>query len=234
MLTKALHKSRFRIYIFLLLAFILTGLSSFGQVSSDRVNFQTWTDFTYAYFHTEQFSFGGDAGLRGIVSGKNWNTLYIRPTIHFTVSPIFKVSGGIGSFNTFYKDFNNTYELRFFQDAHISWPDIGWIDFYQRFRFEERLFFYKIIENDISVRGRYLIRARTNDFRLIGKSKSFYLKGMWELFVPFDESAVELFINSQRFYFAIGHRVSEKFRYEVFYIWQKSREGQENQCFNRF
>ena len=144
--------------------------------------------------------------------------------MHYTLSPFFKTSGGIGSFNTFNKQISNTYEVRFFQDMHVSWPDIGWVDFYHRFRFEERFFFYTTLENDFSIRGRYLFRARTTDFRLIGKSKSFYLKGMWELFVPFDKSAGELFINNQRFYAAIGQRISDRFRYEVFYIWQKSKE----------
>lgn len=62
------------------------------------------------------------------------------------------------------------------------------------------------------------------DFKLIGKTKSFYIKGMWELFVPFDKSATELFVNNQRFYAALGQRVSDRFRYEIFYIWQESRE----------
>lgn len=214
----------FYIYIFLNLFVLLKPSVSSAQYYNNRVDFQTWTDITLTYFKTPRLSLGGDAGLRGIVSSKNWNLFYIRPTINYTLSSLFIFSGGIGSFNTFNKELNNTYEIRFFQDVHVSWPDIGWIDFYHRLRFEERFFFYKNIENEFAVRGRYLIRARTADFKLFGKTKSFYLKGMWELFVPFDDGAVELFVNNQRFYAAIGQRVSDKFRYEIFYIWQKSRE----------
>ena len=207
---------------------MLSSSTSYSQLYNDRVDFQTWTDITLTYFKTQKYSYGGDAGLRGIVSSKDWNLIYIRPTVNYTLSPFFKVSGGIGSFNTFNKELSNTYELRFFQDVHVSWPDIGWVDFYHRFRFEERFFFYTDIENDFTIRGRYLIRARTIDFKLIGKTKSFYLKGMWELFVPFDKSAVELFVNNQRFYAAIGQRISDRFRYEIFYIWQKSREFEDD------
>lgn len=215
---------RFSLYVTVWLICFGSIAECYGQFYNDKVDFQTWTDLTINYFKTSKFSVGGDVGLRGIVSSKDWNMFYIRPTVNYTVTSIFKASGGIGSFNTFNKELNNAYEIRFFQDAHVSWPDIGWIDFYHRFRFEERFFFYKNIDNDFSIRGRYLIRARTTDFRLIGKKKSFYLKGMWELFVPFDKSAVELFVNNQRFYAAIGQRVSDKFRYEIFYIWQQSRE----------
>lgn len=215
---------RICLYIFINLSLLLVCTSSSGQLYNDRVDFQTWSDITLTYFKTQKFSFGGDTGLRGVISSKDWNLFYIRPTLNYTLSPFFKVSGGIGSFNTINKKIGNTYEIRFFQDAHVSWPDIGWIDFYHRFRFEERFFFYENIDNDLYIRGRYLIRARTANFRLIGKSKSFYIKGMWELFIPFDKSAVELFINNQRFYAAIGQRTSDRFRYEIFYIWQKSRE----------
>ena len=216
--------NRFYLYIFLNLFFLLSNSISNGQNSSDRADFQTWTDITLTYFKSQKYSLGGDAGLRGIISAKDWNQIYIRPSINYILSPYFKVTGGIGSFNTFNKEFSNTYELRFFQDVHVSWPDIGWVDFYHRFRFEERFFFYQTLANDFSIRGRYLIRARTIDFKLIGKTKSFYLKAMWELFVPFDKSAAELYVNNQRFYAAIGQRISDRFRYELFYIWQKSRE----------
>ena len=67
----------------------------------------------------------------------------------------------------------------------ITWPDIGWLDFYHWFRFEQRFFFYENIDTYWYTRARYLVRARTIDFRLIGKSKSFFIKGMWKLFVLF-------------------------------------------------
>ena len=205
----------------------LTGIffsSTIAKGQSDEIDFQNWTDVTLTYFFSQKLSLGGDAGLRGIISSKDWNQFYIRPTINYTVSPRVKISGGIGSFNTFNKTLSNTYEIRFFQDAHISWPDIGWIDFYHRFRLEERFFFYENLDNDQAIRGRYLFRARTIDFRLLSKKKSFYLKGMWEVFVPISKSAAELFVNNQRFYAAIGHRSSDRLRFELFYIWQQSRE----------
>ena len=68
-----------------------------------------------------------------------------------------------------------------------------------------------------------MLRARTTNFKLIGKKKGYYVKVMWEAFVPFHESTAEVFINNQRYYAAIGYQLSDRFRYELFYIWQKSR-----------
>lgn len=198
---------------------------SWSQVYDDQVDFQTWTDVTLSHFINKNLSIGGDAGLRGIVSSKGWNLLYIRPTVNYTFPQIVRVSGGIGSFNTFHKSITNSYEVRFFQDANISWPDIGWINFSQRFRFEERFFFYeKNLANDFNVRGRYLIGASTTNFKLIGTKKAYYLEGMWEAFVPFGERVVELFANSQRWYAALGYRSSDRFRLELLYIWEQSKE----------
>lgn len=215
-------------FIFTIIKRIILTVTIFLAIEShaqnNKVDFQTWTDVTLNYFTQPKLSFGGDVGFRGIVSSKDWNLFYIRPTINYTISPLFRVSGSIGSFTTFDNDLGRTSEIRFSQGTSLSWPDFGWVEFYHRFRLEERFFMYEKLKNNWNIRGRYLIRARTADFRFIGKTKSFYLKGMWELFIPFDKSSVELFINNQRFYAAIGQRASDKFRYEIFYIWQQSRE----------
>jgi hypothetical protein len=216
-------KKTVSIILFILVSLFKSQISK-GQIHNNRVDFQTWTDITLTYFKSQKFSFGGDAGLRGIVSSKDWNLFYIRPAIHYSFTPTFKLSGGVGSFNTFNKTLSNISEIRIFQDAHISWPDIGWVDFYHRLRLEERFFFYQSLENEVSLRGRYLIRARTMNFKFIGQKKMYYIKAMWEAFLPIGESATELFIHNQRWYAALGFQPSNRMRYEIFYIWQKSRE----------
>lgn len=199
-----------------------------AQQQGDNVDFQTWSDITLSYFLSQKLSIGGDAGLRGVISARDWNLFYIRPSINYRFSGVFRVTGGIGTFNTFNKEFSNSYELRFFQDAHIAWPDIGWVDFYHRFRLEERFFFYQTLDSDFSARARYLFRARTINFKLIGNKKGYYLKAMWEVFVPLGNSAAELFVNNQRWYAALGFQPSDRFRYELHYIWQKSREFEDD------
>lgn len=214
-------KSRFLI-LFVTTIGLMKSAFTLAQSNDKRVDFQTWTDLTLTYNKTSSLSFGGDVGTRGIFSDRNWNQFYIRPTVHYTVSPLFKLSGGIGSFNTF-TQLNNTYEFRFFQDYQFAWPILGWINFNHRLRFEQRFFFYKNINNDFSIRGRYLIGLKTRDFKLIGKEKKFYVSTMWEAFVPLGKSAPELFVNNQRWYSALGFKFSKNWLFELHYIWQKSR-----------
>ena len=196
---------------------------SLCQTVDKRTDFQTWTDLTLTYNKSNKFSFGGDMGTRGIISHKNWNQFYVRPTVHYKFSSLFKVSGGVGSFNTFNRNLDNSYEFRIFQDFQFAWPNLGWINFNHRFRFEERFFFYENTENVFSMRGRYLVGLKTTNFKFIGKDKNYYLNTMWEAFVPLGESATELFINNQRWYMAMGYHLTKTWQFELHYIFQKSR-----------
>lgn len=214
---------RFAVYIYVILIFLMSISASYGQLNNDPVDVQIWSDITLTYFKTQKFSFGGDVGLRSSIHNQDWSLFYLRPTLHYHFTPIFKLSGGLGAFNTLNKSFGNTYEVRLFQDAQISWPDIGWLDFFHRLRFEQRFFFYSNTENDVFIRGRYLFRARTMNFKLIGKKRGYYIKAMWEAFVPIGDGAAEKFVNNQRWYAALGYQPSDRYRFELFYIWQKSR-----------
>ncbi|MCK5371317.1 MAG: hypothetical protein KAQ62_22305, partial [Cyclobacteriaceae bacterium] len=53
-----------------------------AHAQNDEIDFQTWTDITLTHFFSQKLSLGGDAGLRGIISSKDWNLFYIRPTIN--------------------------------------------------------------------------------------------------------------------------------------------------------
>lgn len=211
---------------FCILSLITIGILRSGftlaQSTDKRVDYQSWTDITLTYNKSLKFSIGGDVGTRGIYSNRNWNQFYIRPTISYTISPLFKLAGGVGGFGTF-TPLNSTYELRLFQDYLFAWPKTGFINFNHRLRFEQRFFFYQNIENDFSMRGRYLIGVKTKGFKLIGKEKNFYLSTMWEVFFPVGKIAPEIFVNNQRLYSALGFSKTKSWSFELHYIWQKSR-----------
>lgn len=90
---------------------VLVHTPTSGQLYNDRVDFQTWSDITLTYFYTQNYSLGGDVGLRGVLSSKDWSLFYIRPTVHYTFSSSFKLSGGVASFNTINKYFSNSSEI---------------------------------------------------------------------------------------------------------------------------
>jgi hypothetical protein len=215
--------NRFRLGCLLFLFNFLAIHGSIAQ-SDDQVDFQTWSDLTLTWSFSRKLSMGGDLGFRGIVSSKDWNQFYIRSGIKYRFSSIFNVDAGLASFNNLNKNAGNVYDFRLFQDANLTWPEIGYVIFRHRWRFEQRFFFYENLDNDKNVRGRYQIQIETVDFKLFSKKRSFYLFSGFEVFVPFGTSAVELFVNQNRTSLGFGHRLTSKFHYEVHYVWQHSRE----------
>jgi hypothetical protein len=173
----------------------------------------------------QKISYGGDAGLRGFVSNRDWNQILIRPTFNYRFNYTFSLAGAIAWFGTFNRDLDNINEFRIHQDLNIKWPDFGVVEFFYRLRIEQRWFFYSSIPNDFNVRIRYLIGAETKDFNIFGPKRPIYFQVIFEGFKTLnDESAVDVFINQTRFHFALGHRISNRFRYELHYIRQGSRE----------
>jgi len=212
----------------LFIIFICIAIPSIYAQNDEEVDFQTWTDLTIKNYLSQKWILTGDLGIRGLVSTKDWNQFYIRPTIEYLISPSFNVRGAVGLFNTRYEALSNALEFRIHQEADLKWPDFSVITFNHRLRFEERFFFYKELENDISFRMRYLIGIETTNFRIIGKKRAFYLLAQAEWFIPLGKSSAEVLVNNTRIYTGFGHRVSNKFRYEIYYVWQKSRIGSDD------
>lgn len=210
-------------YIFIGLFFLISQTSK-AQLNEEKIDFQSWTDLTLSYKFNQQFSIGGDLGIRGMFSSKDWTLFYIRPKVRYVFSQFFSTDGGLGYFYTSNTDFDNSSELRFYQDFNFIWPDLGFVIFQHRFRFEQRLFYYENLENDFGARSRYQIKLQSRDFHLFNAERPFYLNAMVEGFIPFNESAQERFVNNARINAGLGKRFSEKLRSEIYYIWQRSRQ----------
>jgi len=117
----------------------------------------------------------------------------------------------------------NQLEIRFHQEVDFKWPQIVGFAFGHMIRFEERIFYYKELESERSVRGRYRLSIESPDFKVFGMQKSFYALANTEFFIPLGSQSTERYINNNRFVAGIGHRLSGKFRYELHYILQRSR-----------
>lgn len=215
----------YKILKYILLSIFLCVIIPSAEAQNDEIEFQTWMDVTINNYLNKNWILTGDAGIRGLVSNADWSQFYIRPTIEYLISPSFNARGAVALFYTNSKDTSNTLEFRLHQEADLKWPDFSIISINHRLRFEERFFFYEKLDNDVSLRMRYLIGAETTNFKIIGKKRAFYLLAQVEWFFPLGESSSEVFVNNSRIYAGFGHRVSNKFSYEIYYIWQKSRLG---------
>jgi hypothetical protein len=213
--------------LFLLTLFLYPDRSK-GQ--SEEIDFQTWTDFTFTYVIKNKTNIGADFGVRGVVSKNDWNQFYFRPTYQFFFNRTIQAAGGIAIFATLSDVIKNTTEFRVFQEVSVAWPSFEYVNFYHRLRFEQRFFTYQDdssfgldLPNDFETRARYQLSAESPDIHLGNNNKPIFFFAAWELFYALNEEAVEQFINNQRILGGFDHRLSPAFRYEIQYIFQKSR-----------
>jgi len=194
------------------------------EVHSQAIDQQLWFDYILTIPGKNKFSYGGDVGIRGFYSNADWNQFYFRPTVRYRFNPIVGISGSLATFNTFNQINLDVHEFRITQDLNISWPDLNVLSLFYRVRLEQRFFFYEGGGNSQKLRGRLLLGAETRNFKWFSDKRSFFFQASWEGFQnPGSESAYEIFINQVRMDAAFGHRLSKNIRYELHYIWQRSR-----------
>ncbi len=207
--------------IIILLVLLLSGF----HCKSQEVDNQLWINYALTVPVTSNFSYGGDAGFRGFISNQDWNQILVRPTATYRFNQTIGIAGAVALFSTFNRDVENLYEFRIHQDFNIRWPDLTVLSLFYRLRIEERFFFYEDLPNDFNLRIRYLVGIESQDFTFLGSKRPIYFQAIWEGFKTVgEESAYQIFINSVRIHFAFGHRMSTKFRYELHYITQRSRQ----------
>jgi hypothetical protein len=198
---------------------------SINNLNAQSVDHQLWMNYALKVPINEKWTYGGDVGLRGLISNYDWNQFFIRPNVNYRINYTFSVSPAIAWFSTFNRDAGNVNEFRIHQDFNAKWPDFGFIEFFYRIRFEQRFFFYQNdnYSNDFNLRVRALVGAETADIKLFGPKRPIYFQVIYEGFSTGKESALEVFLNQTRLHFALGHRLSKNFRYELHYIKQGSR-----------
>lgn len=218
---KRLSGLAYHIFTALLLSVCLSGFAQNSSEDIETNNSEIWTDFTLTKQLNEKWSLGGDIGYRTPISNSSFNTYYIRPFASYKFNSIYKLTGGMGSFNTF-RETANSYEFRLYQDLNINWPKLGIFNFTHRFRLEERFFFYSnnSVKDDIVVRGRYLISFRTDKFGIGGRKH-------WSVYVSLEPffrfTGVETFqANNFRWDTALAYHINEKWKVELHYILQNS------------
>lgn len=210
-------------YLIILLLILI--LNPVVKAQEDDVDFQLWLNYALTIQANQKLSYGGDAGFRGLISNKDWNQILIRPTVTYRFNYTFSVAGAVAWFSTFNDEADNVNEFRIHQDFNAKWPDFGFIEFFYRIRIEERWFFYNNLPNDFNVRLRYLVGVESADINLFGPKAPIYFQVIYEGFKTVNnESAYDVFINQSRFHVALGQRISKRFRYELHYIRQASRE----------
>ena len=195
------------------------------KAQNETIDNQLWMDYSLSYEKSSKLSLGGDMGFRGLISNYDWNQFYIRPAITFRSKYALSFTGAIAYFHTDNKSLPNINEFRVHEQIKFKWPDLGMVELFYRIRLEQRFFQYSDdIDSEFNSRLRLLFGIESRDFNWLGSKSPIYFVGTLEVFKTLgEENSSETFINQFRFDFAFGHRISNKFRYEIHYIAQQSK-----------
>ncbi|TFV97660.1 DUF2490 domain-containing protein [Algoriphagus kandeliae] len=209
--------------ILLTLLICVFGLFFSKEANAHVIDQQFWFNYSLKFPLTEKISLGGDAGVRGLFTNPDWKQTLIRPTATFKLNNQLSLSGAVAWFGTSLENSNELNEFRLHQGVTLKTPTSGPIDFFYRFRVEERFFYFQE-NNTFNVRVRGLIGVNTKDITWLGEKRPIFFQSLFEGFQTIDKQAEqELFVNQTRLHFALGHKISKQFRYEFHFISQRYR-----------
>ncbi len=220
--TWKLNNSKIKILNFIIVVFVLL---TYAQNSySQTIDEQLWMNYTIKFNVNEKFYYGGDLGIRGLFSNQDWIQFLIRPAVNYRFNAKTNMGGAIALFKTFNKDDYNVYEFRIHQELNIKWPKFNMFSLFWRVRIEERFFYFPNQPTKFRIRDRLLGGIQTKDITLFGDKHPIYFLGILEAFdIIGNNNSGEFYNNQSRLHAAFGHKLSPFFRYEIHYIWQRSR-----------
>jgi hypothetical protein len=193
---------------------------------TNEIDHQSWLDFRTYYVINDLWTYDGDYGVRGILSGEDWQRIYINPSGAYNLSSQTSLRGGIRFMFTHEITTTNPFEIRPWQGIRFIWPRTKFLILSQYARLEERFVFHKQDDkSDFDIRARYRIMAKTPNLKWESINQTFYFLVSFEFFANFDKAIEETFVNRTRLTFGLGYLLSKSFRIELNHIIQGSRKG---------
>jgi hypothetical protein len=200
-----------------------------GQDTGDTSN-QFWFAYQYERRLGEHSRFSGSLGLEELLSSGlllgDWSRLYLTGAASYDLTGYLRLAGGLGLYQTFQPEFENTFEVRLWQQATMYWPDVHgpWRRFVltHRLKLEER--FSHATDWGLALRFRYRLATsiplNTHDL----ETRSFFLPLSVELFADVGEEVPEFFAATNRLSAGIGYVMSERWTLDLRYVRQSSRD----------
>jgi len=214
--------------LFMILLF--TVLAAPGQAQGDDdTDFQTWMDFRAIYDINEKFTYDGNYGLRGVLSGEEWRRYYIHPSAIYYFKINLRIRGGIRVIYTEEFSTVNSFEIRPWQGISLNWPQTSYFTINNYFRLEERFTFYSDETNsDFALRLRYRIQAKTPTIKIIAIDQRIYFLVNYEFFANIGQAVVEKYVNRKRLSLGMGYYFTNNWWLELIYALQGSQRNSED------
>ncbi len=134
-----------KIFCFIFLFQIFFG---YGQ-GMDEIDTQAWLDFRAYYIINDDWTYDGDYGVRGIISGEDWQRVYINPSAVYDLNISTVLRGGMRFIYTHEINTSNTFEIRPWQGIRFIWPRTKYFIISQYVRLEQRITFHT--QDDIKI-----------------------------------------------------------------------------------
>ena len=215
--------------IFLILLCIICMSHIFSQDEDETlITNQVWLDYHMYFKFKPRWEYYGDIGYRVIPKNWAWHTFLIRPSVRYIAPKLWEASGGIGLFQTFIKDEQNSFEVRPWQGVKIKWPSFNMVNISHYVRLEERIFFPEGDPMEFNFRARYLFGARIIAYRLENENQIF-IPAYVEFFWNFGPKITEVVSNRTRLSVGVGYKTWKGWTFEFCFVGQYGRSGTDEQ-----
>jgi len=213
---------------FFLVLICITSLHAFSQdEDSTVITNQVWLDYHTYYYFKPKWEFFGDVGYRFIPEDFRWQMFVIRPSLRYVHSSLWEALGGVGFFQTLYKDTINTFEIRPWEGFRLKWPTFDVVDFTHYFRLEERIVLPQGSPVEFNFRLRYRLGMKIYAWR-IKNSGRFFIPAYAEIFGNFGPEIQEAFSNRARLMAGVGYRTISGWTIEFNFVGQHARTGEDD------
>jgi uncharacterized protein DUF2490 len=213
------------------------------EAASAQSTTQLWGNLTVDWVRSERLVYELDFEPKALLDAPegepDWRNLDVTPNVEYSLNSWLDIVAEMTVGRTKQSDNIDSSELtprlgvRFhlFSRAARSHPreQAPWRRIVMRdlVRFESRNFFYSggEVKSDFTFRfrNRLELLLPLNKERITDDGAGYWLAD-WEWFVPLFDDPAERFANRQRIRTGIGYRRSFNWRYELLYIWTRSRE----------
>jgi hypothetical protein len=220
---------------------LVTMLLTCAPVASAQVTTQLWGNLTFNWVKSERLVYELDFEPKALLAAPegepDWRNLDVTPNVEYSLRPWLDLVADTTIGRTLQTDDVHSTELtpRFGARFHlfsrarqlrvVEQAPRRRIVVRDLVRVESRNFFYSGGDTDsdstVRFRNRLEFLVPLNKERITDDGACYVLAD-WEWFAPLDD-AEERFANRQRIRTGIGYRRSFKWRYEVLYIWTRSR-----------
>ncbi len=215
--------------LIVLLTILLNIPFSVSSQEEDKQNLGVWLTYKNRFKINYNSYYIDDISYRHSIVHEQWQRFTYNPAIVFHASNEIELYFGAGNHFVIQDVINNTYELRIWQAAKLSWPSINRFHFDHFLRFEERFVYdFGDYSWNPGYRGRYRLSLKVPINNKAIVDHTFYTGLSAEAYTNIGNSVPEKYVDQARFSATFGYRKNQKWSFELMYLVDDSKDIEED------